>query len=240
MSFKIQLRRDTAANWASANPILIEAEIGYETDTKKAKIGNGTDVYTSLPYWPVSNILDLYGPTGAFQAGATGMGITGSTVSTEIIGGIPYYNIEGSKTRNYCVRFEYGNLDQLSGDFTILSNGNYIETGISVSTGNSPKPIASFNFDNEQTPPSNIYGYFYNANEDRYKISTFGLGSVDYIRTSPLSSDQTLPIVTNEFFSDFSNGNSGNHEIEIDMTASGYGGQKNVSNRIHAYVIFTF
>lgn len=47
---KIQHRRSTAAAWTSANPILAEGEWGYETDTKKAKIGDGTTAWTSLAY----------------------------------------------------------------------------------------------------------------------------------------------------------------------------------------------
>lgn len=43
MSVRIQLRRDTAANWASANPVLLAGEIGLETDTLKFKIGSGTN-----------------------------------------------------------------------------------------------------------------------------------------------------------------------------------------------------
>jgi hypothetical protein len=41
MAFKIQLRRDTAANWTTNNPLLLNGEIGIETDTLKFKIGNG-------------------------------------------------------------------------------------------------------------------------------------------------------------------------------------------------------
>jgi len=41
MSVRIQLRRDTAANWTSVNPTLLSGEIGIETDTLKFKIGNG-------------------------------------------------------------------------------------------------------------------------------------------------------------------------------------------------------
>lgn len=47
---KIQLRHDTATNWATANPVLLEGEAGYETDTNKMKIGDGTTNYNSLPY----------------------------------------------------------------------------------------------------------------------------------------------------------------------------------------------
>ena len=46
----IQLRRDTAANWVTANPVLHDGEIGIETDTRKRKCGNGTTAWNSLPY----------------------------------------------------------------------------------------------------------------------------------------------------------------------------------------------
>lgn len=48
MSSKILLRRGTAAQWASANPILGSGELGVETDTLKFKIGNGTSTWTQL------------------------------------------------------------------------------------------------------------------------------------------------------------------------------------------------
>ncbi len=48
MAFKIQLRRDTAANWTANNPLLLNGEIGIETDTLKFKIGNGTQRWNLL------------------------------------------------------------------------------------------------------------------------------------------------------------------------------------------------
>lgn len=47
---KIQLRRDTAANWTTNNPTLLAGEVGFETDTNKHKIGDGTTAWTSLAY----------------------------------------------------------------------------------------------------------------------------------------------------------------------------------------------
>lgn len=49
----IKLRRDTAANWTAANPILAEGEMGIETDTKLQKNGDGTTAWNSLPYMKV-------------------------------------------------------------------------------------------------------------------------------------------------------------------------------------------
>ena len=50
MSVKIQLKRTTASAWTSLNPTLDNGEIGYETDTAKFKIGNGSTAWTSLAY----------------------------------------------------------------------------------------------------------------------------------------------------------------------------------------------
>lgn len=51
MAFKrILLRRDTASNWTSGNPVLASGEVGYETNTGKFKIGNGSTAWTSLSY----------------------------------------------------------------------------------------------------------------------------------------------------------------------------------------------
>lgn len=47
---RIQLRHDTAANWTSVNPVLLEGEVGIETDTLKQKVGDGVTAWNSLPY----------------------------------------------------------------------------------------------------------------------------------------------------------------------------------------------
>jgi microcystin-dependent protein len=49
MSYTIQLRNDTAANWTTKNPVLAEGELGFESDTGTLKIGNGTSTWTGLP-----------------------------------------------------------------------------------------------------------------------------------------------------------------------------------------------
>ena len=50
MAVKIQMRRDTAAAWTAANPVLAAGEMGLETDTTYYKIGNGSTAWTSLAY----------------------------------------------------------------------------------------------------------------------------------------------------------------------------------------------
>jgi hypothetical protein len=50
MATIIQLRRDTASAWISANPVLGEAELGVETDTGNIKLGDGVMRWNSLDY----------------------------------------------------------------------------------------------------------------------------------------------------------------------------------------------
>lgn len=50
MAIRIQTRRGTAAQWTSANPVLAAGEQGYETDTGKIKVGDGTTAWSALPY----------------------------------------------------------------------------------------------------------------------------------------------------------------------------------------------
>ena len=51
MAFRIQIRRDVALKWSINNPILLDGEIGYETDTTYIKIGDGTTYWNDLSYW---------------------------------------------------------------------------------------------------------------------------------------------------------------------------------------------
>ncbi len=47
----MQQRRGTAAQWTAANPILAAGEIGFETDTSKFKMGNGSSTWSALQYF---------------------------------------------------------------------------------------------------------------------------------------------------------------------------------------------
>lgn len=61
MASQIQLRRDTAANWTSANPVLAQGEFGIESNTLKAKLGNGSTAWNSLAYFGDVSTLDSVG-----------------------------------------------------------------------------------------------------------------------------------------------------------------------------------
>lgn len=88
MATKIQLRRDTSSNWGILNITLSSGEIGFETDTNKFKIGNGTDVWADLPYFSEAQDLSAYitaasaSTTYLTQASASTTYLTQSSAST--------------------------------------------------------------------------------------------------------------------------------------------------------------
>lgn len=48
---RIQFKRATSSSWSSNNPVLYAGEIGYETNTGKLKVGDGTTAWNSLSYF---------------------------------------------------------------------------------------------------------------------------------------------------------------------------------------------
>ena len=73
MATRIQIRRDSATNWSSANTILAQGEMALEVDTGKLKIGDGTTAWGALDY-----SLDPVGATGRVT------GADASNVSTKL------------------------------------------------------------------------------------------------------------------------------------------------------------
>jgi len=47
---RIQFKRATSSSWSTNNPVLYAGEIGYETNTGKLKVGDGTTAWNSLSY----------------------------------------------------------------------------------------------------------------------------------------------------------------------------------------------
>jgi hypothetical protein len=76
MATRMQQRRGTAAQWISTNsgngPILNAGEIGFETDTNKFKIGDGTNHWINLDYFIDANstVNPAFGSSITFE-GAT-------------------------------------------------------------------------------------------------------------------------------------------------------------------------
>lgn len=58
---RIQLRRDVSTKWAEINPILMEGEVGFETDTKLRKIGDGITAWNNLDYLAADSVVQRFG-----------------------------------------------------------------------------------------------------------------------------------------------------------------------------------
>lgn len=50
LNTRIVLKNDTAANWSTSTLVLLSGEIAIESDTRKVKIGDGTNVFKDLKY----------------------------------------------------------------------------------------------------------------------------------------------------------------------------------------------
>lgn len=50
LNARLRLKYDTAANWATKNPVLLAGEVGIESDTLLGKVGDGTKAWQQLEY----------------------------------------------------------------------------------------------------------------------------------------------------------------------------------------------
>lgn len=71
----INQRRDSASNWTAANPVLHLGEVGWEVDTKKAKLGDGTTAWIDLDYIVRGEVLSVNGETGTVVLDKTDIGL---------------------------------------------------------------------------------------------------------------------------------------------------------------------
>lgn len=88
-----QVRRGTAAQWTSQNPVLLAGEWGLETDTRRMKQGDGTTAWNSLTYafiFPTdfvagSGVTLTFGANNSTLTITSSGGGTGSSVDAEYI-----------------------------------------------------------------------------------------------------------------------------------------------------------
>lgn len=102
---QIKLRRDTAANFTSKNPVLGVGEPAYETDTKKLKIGDGTTVYNSLEY---------------FSSGGGGSTNITAALPLKIVDGVISLEVDGQTIQIVGGKL-HANLDELGNEVNTLA-----------------------------------------------------------------------------------------------------------------------
>jgi hypothetical protein len=111
---QIQVRRGTASQWTSTNPTLAAGEWGFETDTGKVKIGNGSTVSTSLSYTGAAS--------GTVTSITAGTGLTGGTITST---GTIAIDTTVTATVNQTI-----NARTASYTLVLADNGKLIEMGV--------------------------------------------------------------------------------------------------------------
>lgn len=105
---QLKCRHDTAANWTAKNPVLLDGELGVETDTTFFKIGDGATAWTSLKY--VTSKSAVYDSVGR-RIDTSYLLLSGGTLTGNLTA--PSFQT-GSGTANYfqCRKFRgEGNAD---------------------------------------------------------------------------------------------------------------------------------
>jgi hypothetical protein len=132
-SYTIQVRRDTAANWASVNPVLHQGEYGRETDTGKEKCGDGATAWNSLGYdghngWlykDFTSTLPDAGSSNTFAHGITHAKIRNidsiALIASPFLAILPFViELDGTRTAHYNV-YELNGTIYISSDNTLLA-----------------------------------------------------------------------------------------------------------------------
>ena len=90
--YSVKNTHDTAANWTSNDPTLLVGEFGYETDTGKLKIGDGSTAWTGLAYFsgsgsgmvdPMTTRGDIIYKNASGVTTRLGVGTNGQVLTTD-------------------------------------------------------------------------------------------------------------------------------------------------------------
>lgn len=131
---QIQVRRGTAASWASTNPTLAAGEWGYETDTKLYKIGDGSTVWNSLVY--LNNLTVITTPTFTANAYTLAAGDAAETLLVSNASSAGTLNIPTNASVPFPIGTQINLIQTGSGQITIQA----VNAGTTTinSTGGTP------------------------------------------------------------------------------------------------------
>ena len=113
----IQVRRGIASLWTSTNPTLAIGELGFETDTAKLKIGNGSSAWTALNY---------------FAGVSSGGTVVTTAVSTATTTTIDSFSASTHRTAEYIVQVTQGSKYTSSKVFVVHNGTNATMTEFAV------------------------------------------------------------------------------------------------------------
>lgn len=180
---QIKLRRDSAANWISTNPVLALGEPGYDTTSNKIKIGNGTSTWLQLsfltdatgPLLP-ANSVGFLSNDGAGNLSWSAAG-SGSGTTDRLTNGSAEFILNVGGANNPFVAFPLYNGGQLQtqggelgttvGDLALTSQNT---VAIAANTAHSPL-VWGFDTAGTLTTPSSILPRTFTATCDSLHLS---------------------------------------------------------------------
>lgn len=181
MANRIQLRRDTAANWHRVNPVLEDGEPGYVTDTDQIKYGDGNTAWRDLAYSGYMRSADITKSIGI----ETPSGHTGVWLADE--GMMVFAGEDGLWFSQYGdIMRDYD--DDWGGGIAYLSSGDMIVIGGSYAEGydNSPTMmLLKYSTQGEILWQHGFSeGYFWQGSEYRWIGNNVWIGRDDEIYAS--------------------------------------------------------
>ena len=107
---RVQVRRGVASLWTTVNPILVDGEPGFETDTGYVKFGNGTSPWAALPYlaapeatdaviWAGTDAVTRVSPRRLFSSSIEQALTDGATITPNFAAGVNFsVTLAGNRT----------------------------------------------------------------------------------------------------------------------------------------------
>lgn len=218
----IQVRTDTAANWASVNPTLAAGETGFDVTFDRSKRGDGIRSWSELPWSNMprnrtpNSIPDLY--KTEFEINPAGYAVSVSSASsatTSIASGITAADMAAAAP-NALMDGKVGLIGCKRSHLYAVAAGYY---------GPSWRQDTSGVYNHSSGAPSTPWGIRFFSYNTRYVEILGGLGAVGEIKTfidgrqftlEPESPTWTNGSANNKYKLDFGAGNAGRpHEIEM-------------------------
>ena len=161
----IQIRRGTTSEWSSVNPTLSAGEWGYDTTTKRYKLGDGLTSWNSLTYSAIRpSSSDLIGTSGI---GITFAATTGIPVTISVTGIVSSQITDFNSAVDSRVTLSAVSEEQVQ---DIVASGDHTSSGF---LRNGTGILLDYN-DSSNYLSINVSGYSYtgHTHDDRYYTET--------------------------------------------------------------------